>query len=354
MDYQPRFIVVGRSSIVGRRYWYNTLVKNKIPAAAPTQDPANSDQQRIEHIQQHLITWFEANGRDLPWRRTRDPYRILVAEIMLQQTQVDRVRPKYEAFLQQFPTLEALAQATPGEVIRAWAGLGYNRRALNLQRTAQAVLEEHAGRFPDTPEALQSLPGIGPYTAGAIACFAFERDVAFMDTNIRRVIRRVLVGPEDPANEASERTLLALAAQVVPKGQGWIWNQAIMELGAMICIAARPRCQLCPLRTECRAYAAWRAADETVFTYPPAQRSLRKVAEARTAFTATPRYFRGRIVAALRDVEANAWLSLTELGPQVKPNWTPDDLPWLQGLLQSLAADGLVELDVERGRTRLP
>jgi len=340
---RPRSIIVG--TII--------RVKNESFSTAHSQDPA-PDQRRIERVQQHLIAWFRANGRDLPWRRTRDPYHILVAEIMLQQTQVDRVKPKYAAFLQQFPTLEALAQAAPGDVIRAWAGLGYNRRALNLQRSARAVLEDHAGRFPDTPEALQALPGIGPYTAGAVACFAFERDVAFMDTNIRRVLKRVFFGPEDRADEVGERALLALAAQAVPEGQGWAWNQAIMELGALICIAARPRCQLCPVRTECRAYAAWREADETVFTYPPVQRSLRKVAETRTPFTATSRYFRGRIVAALRDVETNAWLSLVKLGPQVKQDWTPDDLAWLQRLLQGLAADGLVELDVEGGRARLP
>lgn len=137
-------------------------------------------------LQTALLTWFAENARDLPWRRTRDPYRVLVSEVMLQQTQVDRVIPKYEAFLAAFPTVEALAAAPTAEVIRLWAGLGYNRRAVNLQRAARAVVEERGGLFPHEVEELLRLPGIGPYTAGAVACFAFEQDVAFVDTNIRR------------------------------------------------------------------------------------------------------------------------------------------------------------------------
>ena len=300
-----------------------------------------------------LIDWFSRSGRDLPWRRTRDPYRILVAEIMLQQTQVDRVRPKYEAFLAEFPTLEALAAATPGDVIRAWSGLGYNRRALNLQRTAQAVQREHGGRFPDTPTSLRTLPGIGPYTAGAVACFAFERDVAFIDTNIRRALQRLFVGPDD--RPAPERELLALAEAAVPPGQGWVWNQALMELGATVCTAARPRCQICPLRSFCSAYDAWRSADELVFVYQPiAQPVRRRVAERQATFATSTRYFRGRIVAALRTLEPGTWLSLVELGPLVKPGWTPGDDAWLLGLMRRLAEEGLLELDSEGARARLP
>jgi A/G-specific adenine glycosylase len=313
------------------------------------------NREHLARIQHQLTAWFAANGRDLPWRRTRDPYHVLVSEIMLQQTQVDRVKPKYAAFLQQFPSLEALAAASPGDVIRAWAGLGYNRRALNLQRTAQAVLNEHDGRFPDTPDALRALPGIGPYTAGAVACFAFERDVAFMDTNIRRVIRRVFTGPDETA-PSSDRELLPIAEAAVPSGQGWTWNQAIMELGALICTAAKPRCQICPLRGECRAYAAWRAADEDVFQYPlaPASKPARVVAERRVPFTSTSRYFRGRVVEVLRQLPSEAWLPLAELGPQVKADWTPADHDWLTTLLRGLASDGLIELDDGAQQARLP
>lgn len=310
------------------------------------------DREQLERIQHHLIAWFREHGRDLPWRRTRDPYRILVSEIMLQQTQVERVKPKWEAFLQQFPTIEALAKAAPGEVIRAWAGLGYNRRALNLQRTAQAVLRDWGGQFPASPEELRPLPGIGPYTAGAVACFAFERDVAFMDTNIKRVVQRVWIGPD--ITLASERDLLEIAEAAVPTGQGWTWNQAIMELGALVCTAARPRCQICPLRVECRAYAAWCAADEAVFTYAQAGPAFKKVAERSTPFTSTPRYFRGKIVETLRQIEPGAWLSLAELGAQIKAEWTDDQRDWLLGLVRGLANDGLVELDAAERHARLP
>ncbi len=326
-------------------------------AANPPSEPrVQLPAQRLIEIQRRLLAWFAEQGRDLPWRHTRDPYHILVSEIMLQQTQVDRVRPKYAAFLAQFPSLATLAAASPGDVIRAWSGLGYNRRALNLQRTAQAVLSEHGGRFPDTPERLRELPGIGPYTAGAVACFAFERDVAFMDTNIRRVLQRLFVGPE--TEPASERSLLAFAEAAVPAGNGWSWNQAIMELGALVCTAARPRCQLCPLRSECRAYATWSAADAAVFgegsiyTQPP--KVMRKVAERQASFTATPRYFRGRAVEALRRLPPGAWLTLDELGPRVKAGWTAAELPWLLNLLEGLANDALVVLDRETQQARLP
>src|SRR5262245_55345721 len=182
---------------------------------------------------------------------------------MLQQTQVDRVVPKYYAFLERFPTLEALAAAPTAEVIRRWSGLGYNRRAVNMQRTARAVLEQHSGAFPHDTAALRMLPGIGPYTAGAIACFAFEQDVAFMDTNIRRVLRRVFASQDD--QDASEARLLTIAQAAVPPGKGWSWNQAIMELGALICTAAAPACWRCPLRPYCRDYTARRTNDEQLF-----------------------------------------------------------------------------------------
>ena len=184
-----------------------------------------------------LLDWFAGHGRDLPWRHTRDPYKVMVSEIMLQQTQVDRVMPKYQAFLEIFPGLAALAAAPTAEVIRAWTGLGYNRRAVNMQRAARAVLDVHNGQFPRDMAELLKLPGIGPYTAGAIACFAFEQDVAFMDTNIRRVVQRLFAGPEESA-PTGEARLLQIAREAVPPGQGWFWNQAIMELGALICTAA--------------------------------------------------------------------------------------------------------------------
>jgi A/G-specific adenine glycosylase len=303
-------------------------------------------------IRAALLDWFVASGRDLPWRRTRDPYRIMVSEMMLQQTQVDRVLPKFKAFLERFPTLEALASAPTAEVIRAWAGLGYNRRAVNMQRTARAVREDHGGQFPRDLATLLKLPGIGPYTAGAIACFAFEQDVGFMDTNIRRVIQRLFVGPEEHG-VAAEGHLLALAQAAVPTGQGWAWNQAIMELGALICTAAAPACWRCPVHSSCRAYAARRSADEQLFSadQPPALQRQRRVAERREApYTGSNRFYRGRTIEALRKLPPGQALPLAELGGQVKADFSADDLPWLQMLVAGLVRDGLLVLEDDAAR----
>jgi A/G-specific adenine glycosylase len=306
-------------------------------------------------IRAALLGWFAASGRDLPWRHTRDPYRIMVAEIMLQQTQVDRVLPKFRAFLEYYPTLEALASAPTADVIRAWAGLGYNRRAVNMQRTARAVLEDHGGQFPRDLATLLKLPGIGPYTAGAIACFAFEQDVGFMDTNIRRVIQRLFIGPEE-GGIAAEAELLALARAAVPTGQGWAWNQAVMELGALICAAATPACWRCPVHNFCRAYTARRAADEQIFSAgqsSPAPKRQPRVAERREApYTGSNRFYRGRTIEALRNLPPGQALALAELGGQVKSDFSADDLPWLQALVDGLARDGLLVL--EGGAARLP
>jgi A/G-specific adenine glycosylase len=305
----------------------------------------------MDEIRAALLDWFARSGRDLPWRRTRDPYRIMVSELMLQQTQVDRVIPKYHAFLATFPTLEALAAAPTAEVIRAWSGLGYNRRAVNMQRTARAVLEEHGGQFPRDVVALLKLPGIGPYTAGAIACFAFEQDVAFMDTNIRRVVQRLFVGPEASV-PAGEARLVELAEAAIPAGQGWAWNQAIMELGALICTAGSPTCWRCPVRAGCRAYAAWRAADEQVFADGQAAPTRqRRVAERREApYAGSNRYYRGRVVEALRRLPAGTALPLRELGGHVKDGFGEGDLAWLRAVIEGLARDGLVAIEGEAAR----
>ncbi len=323
----------------------------------------------IPALQTNLLAWFNANARDLPWRRTRDPYQILVSEVMLQQTQVDRVILKYHAFLAAFPTLEALAAAPTADVIRLWAGLGYNRRAVNLQRTAQTVLADHGGVFPATLPDLLHLPGIGPYTAGAIACFAFEQDVAFMDTNIKRVLRRACT---DPLSAPTDGDLLTIGKALVPPGQGWAWNQAIMELGALICTAAGPACWRCPISAHCVDYAARSIADEalvlamggdahfSVPAAPPAQTASfrahtreRKVTyKPEAPFKGSNRWYRGRAVEALRKLPSGALMPLTELGPLVKPEYSAEDAAWLRTLLSGLERDGLAVLD-EHG-ARLP
>ena len=183
-----------------------------------------------EQIQDALIRWFGDNARDLPWRRTRDPWRVLVSEVMLQQIQVRRAVPFYERFLARFPTIQALADAPLAEAIRVWEDLGRYRRVVYLHKTARIVMEEHHGRIPSDPEELLKLPGIGPYTAGAVACFAYERDAAFLDTNMHRVLHRYCFGLKD-ATTAANKELLSIARELVPPKRGWRWNQALMETG---------------------------------------------------------------------------------------------------------------------------
>jgi A/G-specific adenine glycosylase len=219
-----------------------------------------------------LLGWYDKAARDLPWRRTRDPYRIAVSEFMLQQTQVSRVEEYYPRFLAQFPTIEKLAAARPKAVREAWEGLGYYRRAANLHALSRRVGKEHAGKLPDDPAVLITLPGVGPYTAGAIASFAFERPVPAVDTNVGRVIRRAFFGERGvgsgtlPAKQRSDshrqeplpaprsQEIWALAGHLVPQSgkRAWKFNQAIMELGATVCTARKPRCPECPVRTDCK------------------------------------------------------------------------------------------------------
>ena len=302
-------------------------------------------------VRQKLLAWFDGHKRDLPWRRTRDPYLVLVSEIMLQQTQVDRVLPKYLAFLELFPTTEALAVAPTADVIRAWAGLGYNRRAVNMQRAARAIVEQYDGQFPQTVAQLRQLPGVGPYTAGAVACFAFEQDVAFMDTNIRRVIQRVFVGTQ-PANESQ---LLQTAEAAIPAGQGWTWNQAIMELGALVCTATTPSCWRCPLQAECKDYADRRAADEHAFDSLAvgeiAPQRIRRIAERRESeYSGSNRFYRGRIIDVLRRIPSDAQIGFNELGAQIKEGFSEEDKPWLRALVVGLERDGLIVLDGDMAR----
>jgi A/G-specific adenine glycosylase len=219
--------------------------------------PASTDA-RVE-IHARLLAWYAVHGRaTLPWRHTRDPYAILVAEVMLQQTQVERVLPKYHAFLARFPALTALAAAPASDVIKAWAGLGYNLRAVRLQAIAREAMERYGGALPNTLDGLLALAGIGRYTAGAVACFAFGLPVATVDTNIRRVLWRLFRGIEPavwPSGVRAARDVLALAEWALPPERAYDWQQALMDLGATVCLSRRPLCERCPLTGCCAAYA---------------------------------------------------------------------------------------------------
>jgi A/G-specific adenine glycosylase len=212
------------------------------------------DAPSVRAFQRRLLAWYARHGRDLPWRRTRDPYRVLVSEIMLQQTQVERVIPKYHEFLTRYPTLGALAAARPREVRRVWYPLGYNVRPLRLHQIAREAVARYGGRLPDSPDGLRALPGVGPYTAGAVLTFAYGRDAALIDTNVRRVLTRVFVGPRRARRLRGDRMLWDLATRLVPRGRGYDFNQALMDFGATWCRPRRPRCPVCPMRRSCESY----------------------------------------------------------------------------------------------------
>jgi len=204
-------------------------------------------------FKRRLLAWFRRAARDLPWRATRDPYRVLVSEFMLQQTQASRVVEYYPRFLQRYPTVHDLANARPKAVREAWDGLGYYRRAENLHRLAQVVVKRHDGLVPDRPDVLRTLPGVGPYTAAAVATFAYEKRAAPVDTNVARVLRRVF-RPRLQDGAHGRRTILDLAQAVLPHRPkvAWEFNQALMDLGARVCRARKPDCPRCPVRTACK------------------------------------------------------------------------------------------------------
>jgi len=215
----------------------------------PAIDPAI-----VRTFQRRLLRWYRSYGRDLPWRRTRDPYRILVSEVMLQQTQVERVLGYYGKFLRRYPTVDALASARPGEVREAWEGLGYYARAHNLHRAARHLTRRHAGAFPQSFEDVHALPGVGRSTTGALLSFAFHIDTPILDTNVMRLLSRVFMARPSPTRAQTERRLWRLSQAVIPRGKAWIFNQALMDFGALVCTAKRPRCVTCRLADLCRAY----------------------------------------------------------------------------------------------------
>ena len=204
-------------------------------------------------IQRKLLNWYRRTGRDLPWRRTSDPYRILLAEFMLQQTQVETVIPYYERFLERFPTIQSLAMASSSDVLKSWEGLGYYARARNLHRAAQIIVERDGGQIPATYDGLSSLPGFGPYTTAAVLSIAFGKDYAVLDGNVMRVLCRLFGIGEDIAQTRVKKRLWELAEGLMAEGHAGDYNQAIMELGATVCRPRQPDCPACPLQSHCQA-----------------------------------------------------------------------------------------------------
>lgn len=220
----------------------------------PKSTPTTRKPPSAQRFTRALLAWYRKTARDLPWRRTRDPYEVIVSEFMLQQTQVSRVLEFYPRFLKRFPTVYKLAAAKPRVVMEAWEGLGYYARARNLHALAKEV-SGVGGQVPDDPEELMKLPGVGRYTAGAVASFAYEKPVPAVDTNVARVIERYFTGKRETRNGKRTTQIWAIAGAIVPKNgrRAWAFNQAIMELGARVCVARKPRCPECPVRRGCKA-----------------------------------------------------------------------------------------------------
>jgi A/G-specific adenine glycosylase len=213
--------------------------------------PASPARQRFRR---KLLTWYRANGRDLPWRQTSNPYHILVSEVMLQQTQVDRVLPKYHEWLAKYPSLEALADADEADVAATWRPLGYNIRPRRLQSIARESVARYGGSLPSDEETLRSFKGIGAYTAGAVMSFAFGKRAAILDTNVARVLFRVFVGRGNLKSHAMKRHLWDVSRTVLPRRHVFDFNQALMDFGATVCSARKPMCMVCPMRRQCAAY----------------------------------------------------------------------------------------------------
>lgn len=294
------------------------------------------DLRKLSDLHSNILSWYKRHRRDLQWRWTNDPYEILVSEVMLQQTQVSRVQEKLPRFLQEFPTIRALARSSSAGVIRAWQGMGYNNRAVRLRRLAQTVVSEHKATLPSDVDRLLSLPGIGPYTAHALACFAFRRKVPVVDVNIRRVLSRVTWKMKHPANLRGEKEIWKIAGRLLPRN-AYTWNQALIDLGATICTARKPLCSLCPVRRLCRS----KHLSGTALTGGTGKR----IRDSEPSYDGIPRrIWRGKIIERLRTLNSRRSISILRLGKSIKYNFNKADLPWLSNLVQRLEHDGLVSV----------
>lgn len=257
-------------------------------------------QEKIKPFQKKILDWYQEQQRDLPWRQTRDPYYIFISEVMSQQTQITRVIPKYQTWITALPSVQDLANAPTSEVLRLWSGLGYNRRALNLKKAAEIITDKYAGKFPHEEKQLLSLPGIGQYTARAILCFAFDQQVAVVDTNVRKVIVTQLF--QDRTLD-EPKTIQAIAEQLVPKGRAYDWNQALMDYAAAV------------LKKE---------------KIPIPKQSK---------FIGSHRYYRGRILKMLLEKKM---VAIEEIGFLIKKDYTITEQEWLENLINELVTEGFI------------
>ncbi len=294
------------------------------------------DLDSINTIRRSLLRWYKRNARVLPWRNRDDVYAILVSEFMLQQTQAARVIERLPGWLEEFPDLNALASASRRRVLLAWTGMGYNRRAIALHETAAAIVQLHGGRIPDDPLILQTLPGIGRYTAHAITCFGHRKRVPMVDVNIRRAFSRLLERQIDESTMMAESAAWEAAEVLLPRRSYYNWNQALMDLGALVCTARQPDCDRCPIRTNCAS----------------AGRMIRAERSAPMAVRETPRrLYRGRVVELLRNAETYE-LHGSDLLDRLF-NGDPDEEARLRDILATLHTDRMITLHPGNPETTL-
>lgn len=291
---------------------------------APAPGADDQDAARRQRLARVLLAWGEERRRDLPWRRTRDGWAVLVSEVMLQQTQVARVRRHFPPFLDDYPTPAACAGAPRGEIIRAWDGLGFNRRAVALHRAAERIVDRHDGRVPDDLDDLLALPGVGDYTARAVLAFAFERDVGVVDTNAARVLARAVAGHRLTRSQAQR-----LADAMVPEGAGWAYNQSVLDFAAAVCTKRSPACGDCSARPAC----AWARAG---LPEPDPVAATAGTSGRQSTFEGSDRQGRGRLVRALRTGAVPVHRLADAAG------W-PGDPDRARRVADGLVADGLAE-----------
>ncbi|MBK6291319.1 MAG: A/G-specific adenine glycosylase [Ignavibacteria bacterium] len=283
-----------------------------------------------------LLRWYRANGREFPWRTaTVDPYVVLVSETMLQQTQASRVAEALPRFLERYPSIGSLAKAGNGEIIRQWKGMGYNSRAMRLRDAAKAVVRDHNGVIPSSPEILLSLPGVGPYTSAAVACFAFNKRVVVLDVNVRRVYSRLVKRQTYTTDVEPDEVLIPFATSVIPQRRSAQWHHAVMDLGATICTARAPRCTMCPLADLCPSNDVLLAAT----------RSRKQEPE----FRGEPqRIWRGRFIEVLRGQKPHVSIRPARLFTLAAQSpLSSHEEEWFTAVLSRLETDGLI---VQTGR----
>ena len=291
-----------------------------------------SQKRRTRRIIPPVRRWYRRHGRVLPWRGTHDAYRILLSEIMLQQTQVHRVLEKYPSFLKRFPSLNSLARAPRRAVLLAWRGMGYNRRAVHLHNLARTLVERWRGNVPSDVESLMGLPGIGRYTAHALLSSVHAQRLPIVDVNVRRFLSRVFWPMSSTQSTKAEEEIWRVAGEILPSRSVYAWNQALMDIGATVCRARAPECTRCPVSGFCRSRRTMK------------QRSLARRQTERHRKGIPDRIYRGRIVEMLRGRGGRVVVTAAHLGRNIDPTYSPRDQAWLRQLLEKLAHEGIVRL----------